>query len=294
MADTGIAALADISTLTTDPRGFFAPYSSVVLVANSRDAVGILESQELGARPLFIFFNRVYRILSQRYDGDCMLISRSSPVGSSLVYRKELPDVLSLVEGKGFRGIINVRARDKERLSPAEDFQGRPVAFLDLADWAKAIYPKGRRMPSSGFAVAAWLAQQKIERPIYLAGFTGVREAQWRVFDAHDWSWEQVVLHIMFKKDMLRDAGVGRTVGDWPVRELLGYFGDITYDDFHVASAEALSHRLGGTNRVIDHIYSSLKVQLAVRDFFRRIRPRSRKARTRDRLLKEQQQNEGG
>ena len=277
----------EIGKLAEDPRSFFAPFDSVVLVANSRDAAQALTSGALGERPLFMFFNRVYRILSQPFEGDCVLISRSSPVGASLVYRKELDDVLALLKGPKFHGILNVRARDAERLSNPEDFKGNDVAFLDLAPWSHKMYPAGRRMPSTGFAISLWLAEQKLGIPIYLAGFTGVREAGWRVFDAHDWGWEQIVLHIMHKKGLLHDAGVGKTADTWPVEAMVEHFEEITHDDIQWAAIETLSHRLGGTNRVIDHIYSALRLQLAVRDFFRVVRPRSRKARTRDRLLEQ-------
>lgn len=274
-----------IAAISTDPHAFFAYFDSVVLVANSRDASAVLTAPAVGARPVFVFFNRVYRILDRPFERDCLLISRSSPVGSSLVYRKELDDVLSLLKGPSFHGILNVRARERELFSEPEDFKGNAVGFLDLREWARRMYPSGRRMPSTGFALAVWLAQQRLPVPVYLSGFSGVREAQWRVFDGHDWTWEQVVLNIMFKKDRLRLFQTGNYFDDWPVDVLAAEFPDITPNEVSTAAIEVLSHRLSGTNRVIDHIYSSLKPQLAVRDFLRRLRPRSRKAKTRDRLL---------
>ncbi|WP_152048422.1 3-deoxy-manno-octulosonate cytidylyltransferase [Aureimonas psammosilenae] len=277
-----------ISSLSSDPHAFFAGFDSIVLVANSRDAASVLTAPGFGARPLFVFFNRVYRILDQPAVRDCILISRSSPVGASLVYRRELDDVMSLVQGPRFHGILNVRARDKEMLSPVEDFKGHPIGFLDLVDLARRFYPAGRRMPSTGFAFALWLAQQKLPIPIHLAGFSGVREAQWRVFDAHDWTWEQIVLNIMFKKKLLHPFLTGEYFDRWPVEALTAEFPDITPAEFSITSNEVLSHRLSGTNRVIDHIYSALRFQLAIRDLMRRLRPRSRKQRTRDKLLAEQ------
>ena len=63
---------------------------------------------------------------------------------------------------------------------------------------------------------------------------------------------------------------------------------DLTPLEFMTTASEVLSHRLSGTNRVIDHIFPSLKVLLVVRDFVRKLRPRSWKAKERERLLKEQ------
>ncbi|MBE7186327.1 MAG: 3-deoxy-manno-octulosonate cytidylyltransferase [Methylobacterium mesophilicum] len=282
-----------IASLTEDPRAFFAGFDSVVLVANSRDAAGVLAAPDIGARPLFVFFNRVYRILDEPFGRDCILVSRSTPVGSALIYRKELDDVLSLLKGPNFHGILNIRARDREVLSNPADFKGNPVGLLDLNDWILPMYPTGQRWPSSGFALSMWLAYQRLPIPIYLSGFNGVREAQWRVFDVHDWTWEQIVLNVMFKQDRLRRHSVGTYFDVWPVERLTAAFPEIGREELSTTAIEVLSHRLNGANRVIDHIYSSLKPQLAVRDFFRKLRPRSRKARTRDRLLTERDKAAG-
>lgn len=275
----------DISRLSTDPHGVFAGFDAIVLVANSRDAAGVLGAAEMGRRPLFVFFNRVYRILDRPFDRDCMLVSRSSPVGSSLVYRRELDDVLSLLKGPKFHGILNVRAEVRELLSKPEEFKGNPVGFLDLVDWAKRMYPVGRRMPSTGFGLAVWLAGLNLPAPIHLSGFSGVREAEWRVYDGHDWTWEQIVLNLLYKKGRLREYRHGKFSDAWPVDALLAGFPDVSAGELSTAASEVLSHRLAGTNRVVDHIYSGLRIQLAVRDFVRSLRPKSWKARERARLL---------
>jgi hypothetical protein len=274
-----------ISQLCSDPQGFFSSFDAIVLVANSRDAAGVLAAPEIGSRPLFVFFNRVYRILDRHFDRDCILISRSSPVGASLIYRKELDDVLSLLKGPKFHGILNVRAEARELFSKPEEFKDNPIGFLDLVEWARQMYPLGRRMPSTGFAVAVWLAEQKLPLPIFLSGFSGVREAEWRVYDGHDWTWEQIVLNLLYKMGKLNEFRYGKFSDAWPVNSLLARFSDISPGELSVTAAEVLSHRLAGTNRVIDHIYSGLRIQLAVRDFVRSLRPKSWKARERARLL---------
>lgn len=275
----------DISQLTADPHAFFAEFDAIVLVANSKDAADVLSAPDIGVRPLFIFFNRVYRILDKRFERDCFLISRSSPVGASLVWRKEIDDVLGLLKGPNFHGILNVRAEKRERFSSVEEFKNNAVGFLDLVPWAERMYPVGRRMPSTGFALAIWLAQQKMGKPIYLSGFSGVRDAEWRVYDGHDWTWEQIVLHLFYKKGLLQNFKSGKYYDDWPTENLLAEFAEVTPQEFATTAAEVLSHRLAGTNRVIDSIFSSLRYQLAVRDFVRKLRPKSWKAKERARLF---------
>ncbi|HEV7253411.1 MAG TPA: 3-deoxy-manno-octulosonate cytidylyltransferase [Mesorhizobium sp.] len=278
---------SDVSRLSADPQAFFAPYDAIVLVANSRDAAGVLSAPGLGERPLFVFFNRVYRIIDKPFDRDCMLVSRSSPVGSSLVYRGELDDVMALLKGPRFHGILNMRIEQRELLSKPEEFKGFPVGFLDLVDWISRIYPTGRRMPSTGFALAMWLARHQLPARIFLSGFTGTREADWRVYDGHDWTWEQIVLNLMYKKGKLHEFRHGKFFDLWPVAALQAEFPDIAGNELSTTAVEVLSNRLAGTNRVIDHIYSALRIQLAVRDFVRNLRPMSRKAKRRQELLGE-------
>lgn len=277
----------DISTLSSNPQAFFAPFDAIVLVANSKDAAAALTAPSLGERPFFIFFNRVYRILDKPFRRDSLLVSRSSPVGASLVYRSQVSDAASLLEGAGFRGILNVRAREAERFSTSEEFGGHPVGFLDLAEWAMRFYPPGGRMPSTGFAMATWLAQQKLPQPIVLSGFTGVREEQWRLMDAHDWTWEQIVLGMLYKAGMLRRFAPGKAPEGWPVEALMAEFPQFTRDQLSATVVEVLANQLNGTRLVIDHVYSTLRPQLAVRRFLRWIRPRSRHVKERERLQKE-------
>ena len=272
-----------IDTLPGDPRAFFARFDSIVLVANSPAAAEILTESGLGKNPLFIFFNKVFRIIDRPFEGNSVLVSRSSPVGSSLIYRKELPSVLRLLDGPNFQGILNIKANAGELLSPKADFGRDDVANLDLVDFTRALYPQDKRMPSTGFALAVWLAHLKLGVPIRLAGFSGMREDSWRVYDVHDWTWEQIVLQLFYSKGLLVDAAAASRA--WPVEGLLSQFDGITPADFQRTASQVLSERLGGANRAIDLVFRTIKPQLAAAEFIRKLRPKSRKAKAREKLL---------
>lgn len=277
-----MAALG-IESLTTDPQAFLARFDSIVLVANSPAAAEVLREPGLGAKPLFIFFNKVFRILDRPFDGDSILVSRSSPVGSSLIYRKELPAVLRLLDGPNFHGILNIKANTRELLSPKADFGRDDVANLDLVDFTRPLYPEDGRMPSTGFALAVWLAHLKLGIPIRLAGFSGMREDNWRVYDVHDWTWEQIVLQLFYSKGLLVNAAAA--AHQWPVEGLLSQFEEISTADFQRTASQVLSDRLGGANRAIDLVFRTIKPQLAAAEFIRKLRPQSRKAKAREKLL---------
>lgn len=57
----------------------FSRYSHVILVANS-DQVNVKELQaEYPRTALFVFFNKVYKILDEQFSGHSLLISRAQP-----------------------------------------------------------------------------------------------------------------------------------------------------------------------------------------------------------------------
>lgn len=80
----------------------FSRYSHVILVANS-DQVNVKELQaEYPRTALFVFFNKVYKILDEQFSGHSLLISRAQPGGANIVYRQEVADVVKLFAPQDF------------------------------------------------------------------------------------------------------------------------------------------------------------------------------------------------
>ena len=79
---------------------FFKGFARVVLVANS-DAVDIAAlSARYGDGTLFVFFNKVFKVLDAPFERPSLLIARSSQAGANIVYRGEVGTVLRLLRGR--------------------------------------------------------------------------------------------------------------------------------------------------------------------------------------------------
>jgi hypothetical protein len=253
--------------------GFFGRFDRVVLVANS-DAVEIAAlAARYGEGTLFVFFNKVFKVLDAPFDRPSLLIARSSHAGANIVYRREVGDVLRLLRGEQFHGIANLRAGEKEVFSPVEDFKGARVGYLDLVPVFLDFYPE-THVPTSGFALAYWLTEAHPALPIVLAGFTARRSATWKLFHDHEWTFEQIVNRLLVRSGRLTMDGSG-TGGRWDrIAERLP---DVTPADVALVSAEVLSERLEGTNMAVDRLLSLTRLQGRVSGFLRSLKPKTRK-----------------
>ncbi|MER0239445.1 hypothetical protein [Fulvimarina sp. MAC8] len=267
-----------------NPKDYLGDYTSVVLVANSQEAAAALESDRFGRKPLFVFFNRVFSILKTRFERDCILVTRATPTGSGLVYKGEIGRAIDSLDGRGFHGIVNLKAGPDELLNPDSDFGLSDSAALDLTSRLKSLY-SADRLPSSGFALAVWLAQARPGIPIYLLGFTGTRSISQRVLAVHDWTWEQTVLHMLTTAGLLDTAHISSERSSWPLARFRSEFPEIGDSDFAKASAQVLSWRLDATNRMVDLVLRSIKPSLAMSRLIDRLRPASRKPAARAKLM---------
>lgn len=279
----GSNAAADPPTRLPDTRdgwaGFFGRFQRVVLVANS-DAVDIAAlSARYGEGTLFVFFNKVFKVLDSPFTRPSLLIARSSHAGANIVYRREVADVLRLLQGEQFEGIANLKAGERERFSPADAFEGARVGFLDLTPVLAGFYP-ATHVPTSGFALAFWLAEACPGLMIVLAGFTARRSTVWKLFHDHDWTFEQVVQRLMVRSGRLGVDGAGSAE---PWDRIAARLQGVTPSDVALVSAEVLSERLEGTNIAIDRLMSLTRIQSRVDGLFRRLKPRTRKQKLADR-----------
>lgn len=256
-------------------------YDTVVLVANS-DRVRIEDLQAAyGGATLFVFFNKVFKVLSGPFDGDAVLVARSGRHGANIVKRGEVDTVVGFFPVAGFKGILNLRAGRQERFSTPAEFGLKPdiVAHLDISEHFAAFYP-GDKVPSSGFALATWLERHLPDARVVLAGFSAQRSEQWKLFDVHAWTFEQIILDLL--------VGSGRLVRD--VQGERNQFAGIrsAYPEFsdaqvQMAATEVLTWRLDSTNDSVDSLYSATRPLRALRmqaermqSLLRRVRGRHR------------------
>ena len=253
--------------------------SRVVLVANSED----VSRERLNAfadDTLFVFFNRVFKVLDTPFGRPAVLVSRCSPAGPNLVHRREVGSVLPLLEGPSFAGVILLRSGADERFAAPNDtpegpFAPHRVRRLDLTEWLQGAYPPNS-VPTSGFAFALWLAAVRPELPVTLLGFSAKRSERWKLFDDHDWGYEQIALAGLARAGMVERIGLD--AAEWPFEELRRRVSGLPAPD-PLDVARVLSERQRGTNLIVDRLWSIVRPLRALDGAYRKLRPATRKER---------------
>ncbi|MFK3968492.1 3-deoxy-manno-octulosonate cytidylyltransferase [Ensifer adhaerens] len=256
-------------------RALLANFSHIVLVANS-EAVNIRELQtEYPQTALFVFFNKVYKVLDEQFSGNALLVSRAQPGGANIVYRHEVADVVKLFAPERFLGIMNIRLATTERLNTSADYLDTPTGHLDLTGFCGEFYPQ-EKMPTSGFAIALWLVDLQLPSKIVLAGFSAKRSDKWRVVAVHDWTFEQVFLRLFARVGKLSiHDGVAKNT----YASLASRFPELTAADITATIAEVLSSRLSQTDAQVDKLISLTNVLRSIDEFLRRLKPKFLKKR---------------
>jgi hypothetical protein len=257
---------AGLST-ADDWRSLFATYPAIVLVANS-DSVDIDALRaSLPKEALFVFFNSVFKVLDRPFDGNALLVARSGAGGANIVRRREVGDVVGYFASDRFLGIISVRASSHEKLAIASDFGGVPTG--QLAGYFADFYPPDH-LPSTGFALAVWLCELELGQQIVLAGFSGRRSYRLKMFDGHDWTFEQIVQRLLVRSSRLIIASAATPHA---YAALAKRFPDMSAADISLAAAEILSERLESANKEIDRLIWVTKVNRSIQKFIRSLQP---------------------
>lgn len=271
-ADAGLPAAGSAAGLNSadEWRAVLAAFSHIVLVANSDTVdMGSLQVQ-FPPTALFVFFNKVYKVLDRPFPGHSLLISRGQPRGANIVYRGEVGEVVKFFPKEYFLGIMNIRLGPEEKLNPAADFQGAPTGHLDLVGFCSDLYTEGKT-PTSGFALALWLSDLKLPGAIVLAGFSARRSQKWRVVSAHDWTFEQTFLRLFARLGKITIHG-GVSLN--PYIKLAERFSEIPAAEISLAAADVLSERLGNADAEVDKLISLTNVIRSTDNFLRRLRPK--------------------
>lgn len=256
-------------------KALLSRYSHIVLVANSEAVDFERLRSELPETALYVFFNKVYKILDEPFVGNAVLIARSGVMGANIVHRCEVADVLRFFSGDDFLGVVNIRVAAEENLSEERRFEGAKARHLDLTQILGDLYPVGR-IATSGFALALWLADLQLPGKVLLAGFSAKRSEKWKVFDVHDWTFEQIFLRLFARIGAISMMG---GVDASPYSALAKRFPQVPPIEIAMTAAEVLSERLDNANGQIDRLMSVTKTIRAIENFFRRLKPKTRKQR---------------
>ena len=85
-----------------DWQAFFSSFSHIVLVANSEEQKVEDIRAEYPPTALFVFFNKIDRVLKAPFSGNSLLVTRSNQAGSELVYRNILGRMVALLPHPAF------------------------------------------------------------------------------------------------------------------------------------------------------------------------------------------------
>jgi hypothetical protein len=255
---------------------FFARFSTIVLVGNSEAMDVSALRRDHADDTLFVFFNKTYKVLSQRFDGISLLVARSGTMGANIVYRREVPQVLAPLRDGRFCGILNIRVGGAEVFSPASDFGIGEVGLLDLAPTVAGFYPS-THLPTTGFALALFLSEAVPNARIVLAGFTARRSVKWKLFYDHDWTFEQIALRLMRRSGRIEMTGALDEAS--PLAAIARRFPDISPDDVALTAAEVLTERVETANVAIDKLMGLTRLQGRVDGWLRSLKPATRKQR---------------
>lgn len=238
---------------------FFRSFEAIALVANSSAADLVQFAERCPAETLFVFFNDVTRVLHGRFDRHAILVTRSGRSGSAVVRKNKIGSIVDRFHPERFYGVINLRTLDIELFDSAESLSSFTSARLDLIDFSANAYPAGKT-PSSGFAIAVWLHAMALERPIFVSGFTGVRTERRKVFDSHDWTFEQIALRLMARKGQLVAPAHDQLAAKPGLDRLQAIVPEATVGDIMIAAAEVLSDRVNNLAYFVDRLWTVTKV----------------------------------
>jgi hypothetical protein len=252
-------------------------YKTIVLVANSAsvdiDALKNLYRDDT----LFVFFNKVFKVLDATFDREALLVSRSGPDGANILKRGEAQKIVSHFTSDRFLGVLNLVAGPQERFSPAEAFGlgSVPVRHIDLSQGLVSSYPDGK-VPTSGYALATWLEQKLTGTIVVLAGFDATRSRRWRVIDAHAWTFEQVVIDLLVGAGRIRRDAM---VPSLQLEKIAATYPQFSANEIQIAISEVLARRLDATNTHVDELYSVTRLLQHLTRATRALRQFSRKLR---------------
>jgi hypothetical protein len=252
-----------------DWRSLFASYPVIALVANSDEVDIDALRASLRGDTLFVFFNKVYKVLDRPFDGNSLLAVRSGTGGPNILTRGNVDHVVGYFPSDRFLGIMCVRAGTLEKVTAASAFGGVPTGQLDLTDYFTDFYPADH-LPSTGFALAVWLCELDLGGEIVLAGFSAKRSDRWKIFDVHDWTFEQVAQRVLLRSGRLTIANAAKPHS---YAAIMKRFPDIPAANISLATAEVLSERLESVNAEIDKLISTTSVNRSVEKFIRRLKP---------------------
>lgn len=250
-------------------------YEMVALIANSESVDIDAITRTLPDKTLYVFFTGCAKVLSGPFEKDAVLCHRLVAGGTRFLKSQKHFDKAYSFFAQGLKaeiGVIADRGVPDGCLSiPSPRTSDLVPQTLDFDYTFGSLYPVDR-MPTTGFAIAIWLAEKVPHANVCLCGFTGVAGLQFGMYSEHDWTFEQVMLQLFVKKGRIRrfeDDLMDPAGGLDSIHRRFPEFSEAT---IALVAANVLSNRMAGVERRVAKLWSHSRIERRIRSFFKRFK----------------------
>lgn len=237
-----------------------AQYKSVVLLGNSEqlDLTAVLDAFD--DQTLFVLFGSVRKILNEPFSRPALLVHRLREDGSV-----NKPEHITQSQGMfapgaliGRAGVFAGKTFDGPKRTGEIAIREPLHYFIDGDPLLHGWYTNGKT-GTTGFITALWFARHLPEHDIVLAGFSGTRGTDIKMFTMHDWTLEQAALRLEARRGALRwFEGEGKQSRSGIERLALAY---PDRDGIEIASvyADVLRDQFAASDRILARMWSMLR-----------------------------------
>ncbi len=265
----------NMSMQAEDFETILSGYEMVALIANSESVDITKITRTLPENTLYIFFTGCAKVLTEPFGRDAVLCHRLVAGGTKfLKSQKHFDRAYSLFKHgpKAEIGVIAERSPANGATAPSQPRTSELVPHtLDFDHTFGSLYPVDRS-PTTGFALAIWLAEKAPRANICLCGFTGVAGLQFNMYTGHDWTFEQIMLQLFVKKGrILRfEDSLSEPAGTFA--QIHHRFPEFSEATIALVASNVLANRYTGMERQMAKLWSKTKLERRIRGFFRRFR----------------------
>lgn len=248
----------------------FASYEAIAIIANSETLDLKAVEAAMPERTLFVFFTRCMRVIRPPFTRDAVLIHLLNGELELNESEAVAAKARALFAGGALKTEIGLRVgRGGGALATAPGEASKAVPHtVDCSRIVTSWYTP-RLAPTTGFAATLWLRKLVPDMPIYMCGFTGVRGTAFTMRTMHDWTLEQSILKLMYRRGELLRFEEGPSAPSLydRIRAAIPDAGD---GELAAVTADVFEARLNGLDKLMARLVSILRLPLAVDGWLKR------------------------
>lgn len=251
-------------------KALFSPYEAVAVIANSEALDLKAVEASMPERTLFVFFTRCMRVIKPPFRRDALLVhllDRELGINESEAVAAKARALFAEGALKGEVGLRIGRGGTGPKIAP--DARSKAVPYTVDCSGIVTCWYTPRLAPTTGFAATLWLRRLMPDMPIHTCGFTGVRGASFTMRTMHDWTLEQSVLKLMYRRGDLVRFEDGEAVPPLYDR-IRAAIPDAEDDELAAATVEVFEARLNGIDKLMAQLVSILRLPLSINGWLKR------------------------